>query len=151
MKASTSILIHTNLIFLLDPLPIVPDLSQTSICSILRWAFRLSALKNVCYYKTWKNNGWAYLLSHWSVSALLCHLVHVLTWLCVNIVHLFCFWLTVKTNHFQYMIFSILIRQPYNAWQYSEGCWHVHLDPKEQQHTTPIFYLPIPFLTIILV
>lgn len=41
---------HNNLIFLFDPLSVVPDLAQTSIRKVLRWAVRLSVYSYTCIH-----------------------------------------------------------------------------------------------------
>lgn len=38
---------HDNLVFLFDPLSIVPDISQTALRKVLRWAVRLSIYSNM--------------------------------------------------------------------------------------------------------
>lgn len=57
---------HKNLIFLLDPRSMVPDLSATSLRKVLRWAVRLSMYRYTCYHIKGDNNVWADLMSRWS-------------------------------------------------------------------------------------
>ena len=57
---------HNNLIFLFDPQAIQPDLSQTAIRKVLRWAVRLSAYNYVCIHIKGSENVWADLLSRWA-------------------------------------------------------------------------------------
>lgn len=56
---------HNNLIFLLDPSSVVPDLSQTSLRKVIRWAVRLSMYKYTCFHIWSTDNVWADLLGRW--------------------------------------------------------------------------------------
>ena len=60
---------HNNLIFLFDPLSVVPDLSATSLLKVLRWAVRLSMYRYTCYHIKGEENVWADLMSRWSSKA----------------------------------------------------------------------------------
>eukprot|EP00171_Calliarthron_tuberculosum_P004016 IDg4016t1 len=57
---------HHRLIFLFDPLAVVPDLSQTSLRKVLRWAVHLSACNYTCVHIKGTENVWADLLGRWS-------------------------------------------------------------------------------------
>ena len=59
---------HNNLIFLFDPLSVVPDLSATTLRKVLRWAVRLSMYRYTCYHIKGDDNVWADLMSRWSSS-----------------------------------------------------------------------------------
>lgn len=59
---------HNNLIFLFDPLTVVPDLSQTSLRKVLRWAVRLSIYRYTFFHIKGEDNVWADLLTRWSSS-----------------------------------------------------------------------------------
>lgn len=41
---------HNNLIFILDPLSSIPDLSQPSVRKVLRWALKVSAYNYTCFH-----------------------------------------------------------------------------------------------------
>lgn len=41
---------HNNFIFFFDPLTIGPDLSQISLCKVLRCAVKLSTFRYICYH-----------------------------------------------------------------------------------------------------
>ena len=60
---------HNNLIFLFDPLSVVPDMSQTTLRKVLRWAVRLSLYQYTCFHITGEDNVWADLLTRWSNAA----------------------------------------------------------------------------------
>lgn len=69
---------HNNLIFLFDPLSVVPDLSQTSLRKVLRWAVRLSIYQYTCYHIKGEENVWADLLTRWSnANRTVRRLVHI--------------------------------------------------------------------------
>lgn len=59
---------HNKLIFLFDPLSVVPDLSATSTRKVLRWAVRLNMYIYTCYHSKGDENVWADLLSRWSTT-----------------------------------------------------------------------------------
>lgn len=59
---------HNKLIFLFDPLSVVPDLSATSTRKVLRWAVRLSMYNYTCYHIKGDENVWADLLPRWSTT-----------------------------------------------------------------------------------
>ena len=54
---------HDNLIFLFDPLSVVPDLSATSLRKVLRSAVRLRMYRYTCYHFKVEENVWADLIS----------------------------------------------------------------------------------------
>lgn len=68
---------HHNLIFLFDPLAVVPDLSQTSLRKVLRWAVRLSAYNYTCVHIKGVDNVWADLLGRWSAPVVIRRLVKI--------------------------------------------------------------------------
>lgn len=53
---------HNNLIFIFDPLSIMPDLSQSSLKKVLRWAVRMSIYNYTCVHISGEENVWADLL-----------------------------------------------------------------------------------------
>lgn len=57
---------HNNLDFIFDPLSLMPDLSESSVRKVLRWAIRLSTYNYVCLHIHGGDNVWADLLSRWS-------------------------------------------------------------------------------------
>ena len=59
---------HNNLIFIFDPLSLSPDLSQTSIRKVVRWAVRLCAYNYTCIHISGADNVWADLLSRWHIG-----------------------------------------------------------------------------------
>jgi len=69
---------HNNLIFLFDPLAVVPDMSQTSLRKVLRWAVKLSVYRYTCYHIKGADNVWADLLTRWSHAPdIVRRLVHI--------------------------------------------------------------------------
>ena len=69
---------HNNLVFLFDPLAVVPDLSQTSLRKVLRWAVKLSIYNYICYHIKGEDNVWADLLTRWSTGkTTIRRLVHI--------------------------------------------------------------------------
>ena len=68
---------HNNLIFLFDPLSVVPDLSQTTLRKVLRWAVRLSIYNYTCFHIKGSDNVWADLLGRWSAPSTVRRLVHI--------------------------------------------------------------------------
>lgn len=68
---------HNNLIFLFDPLSVVPDLSQTSLCKLRRWIVRLSTCKYTCFQIKGTDNVLADLLVGWSTPRTARRLVHI--------------------------------------------------------------------------
>lgn len=54
---------HNNLVFIFYPLTLSPDLSQTSVRKVIRWAFRLSASNYTCAHIPGLENVWADLIS----------------------------------------------------------------------------------------
>lgn len=69
---------HNNLIFLFNPLMVVPDLSQTALRKVLRWAVCLSPYAYTCMQIKGDDNIWADLPGRWSVSATVQRLVNIL-------------------------------------------------------------------------
>lgn len=57
---------HNNLIFLFDPLAVVPDMSQTTLRKVLRWAVKLSVYNHKCFHIKGEANFWADLMTRWS-------------------------------------------------------------------------------------
>ena len=57
---------HSNLVFIFDPLAVCPDISQSSLKKVLRWAIRLSMYNYVCIHILGTENVWADLLGRWS-------------------------------------------------------------------------------------
>lgn len=53
---------QNNLVFLLDPLYIVPDLIQTTVWKVLLWALRLRLYASTCVHIRVTDNVWADLL-----------------------------------------------------------------------------------------
>ena len=68
---------HNNLIFLFDPLAVVPDLSQTSLRKVLRWAVRLSMYNYTCFHIKGTDNVWADLLGRWSAGHTIRRLIRI--------------------------------------------------------------------------
>eukprot|EP00178_Gracilaria_changii_P000257 TRINITY_DN1027_c0_g1_i1.p2 TRINITY_DN1027_c0_g1~~TRINITY_DN1027_c0_g1_i1.p2 ORF type:complete len:1106 (+),score=114.18 TRINITY_DN1027_c0_g1_i1:5972-9289(+) len=68
---------HNNLIFLFDPLSLVPDLSQSSTRKVLRWAVRLSAYSYTCFHINGLDNVWADMLTRWSAPKTVRRLVMI--------------------------------------------------------------------------
>lgn len=65
-----------NLIFPSDPTPVVPGLSQTLLCKVLRWAERFSAYNFACEHIKEVNNIWADLCGRWSAPVAILRLVN---------------------------------------------------------------------------
>ena len=59
---------HNNLIFLFEPLSLVPDLSQSSTRKVLRWAVRLSVYLYTCVHINGLDNEWADMMTRWPAS-----------------------------------------------------------------------------------
>jgi transposase InsO family protein len=70
---------HNNLIFLFDPLSVVPDLSQTSLRKVLRWAVQLSVYNYTCVHIKGAENVWADLMSRWALPLTVRRLVQIPT------------------------------------------------------------------------
>ena len=68
---------HNNLIFIFDPLSIIPDLSQPSVRKVLRWAVRISAYNYICFHIKGLENIWADLLTRWAASPTVRRLVKI--------------------------------------------------------------------------
>ena len=57
---------HNNLIFIFDPLHVLPDLFQSSVKKVLRLAVMLSLYNYTCVHLKGQDNVWADLLTRWS-------------------------------------------------------------------------------------
>jgi transposase InsO family protein len=68
---------HNNLVFIFDPLSIVPDMSQTTLRKVLRWAVRLSTYNYTCLHIKGTDNVWADLLGRWSAPATIRRLIRI--------------------------------------------------------------------------
>lgn len=68
---------HNNLVFLFDPLSVVPDLAQTTLRKVLRWAIRLSEYQYTCVHIKGADNVWADLIGRWKQPETLRRLVHI--------------------------------------------------------------------------
>lgn len=68
---------HNNLISLFGPLFVIPDLLQTALRKVLRWAIRLSFYMYTCMHIKGDDNVWADLLGRWLASATLRRLVKI--------------------------------------------------------------------------
>jgi len=68
---------HNNLIFLFDPLSVVPDLSQTTLRKVLRWAVWLSMYNYTCFHIRGTDNVWADLLGRWSAPVVVRRLIRI--------------------------------------------------------------------------
>lgn len=68
---------HNNLFYLFDPLSIVPDMSQTTLRKVLRWAVWLSAYNYTCIHIRGTENVWADLLGRWSPPPAIRHLIRI--------------------------------------------------------------------------
>lgn len=62
---------HSSLIFLIDSLAVVPDLSQTFLRRVLRWAVKLSIYRYTFYLVKGADNVLAHVLTPWSKVQLL--------------------------------------------------------------------------------
>lgn len=68
---------HNHLVFILDPLAVMQDLSKTSVKKVMRCAVQLSFYNYVFFHIKGKENVWADLLSRWMPKILLRRLVFV--------------------------------------------------------------------------
>ena len=68
---------HNNLIFIFDPTAVVPDISQTTLRKVLRWAVRLSMYHYTCFHIKGQDNVWADLLGRWSAPPTLQRLFRI--------------------------------------------------------------------------
>eukprot|EP00737_Agarophyton_chilense_P002334 gb/GEZJ01002651.1/.p1 GENE.gb/GEZJ01002651.1/~~gb/GEZJ01002651.1/.p1 ORF type:complete len:320 (+),score=20.64 gb/GEZJ01002651.1/:2674-3633(+) len=68
---------HNNLVFIFDPLSIIPDLSQSSTRKLLRWAVGLSSYSYNCLHIQGPDNVWADLLTRWSAPSTVRRIVQV--------------------------------------------------------------------------
>lgn len=57
---------HRNIVFIFDPLSLKPDLSQSSIKQVMRWAVLMNMYNYVCIHVPGVDNVWADLLGRWS-------------------------------------------------------------------------------------
>lgn len=68
---------HHNLIFLFDPLAVVPDLSISSLRKVLRWAVRLSMYNYTCVHIKGIDNVWADIIGRWTHPITIRRLVEI--------------------------------------------------------------------------
>lgn len=68
---------HNNLVFIFDPCAVVPNINQTTIRKVLRWAVRLSTYNYVCFHIKGDDNIWADLLTRWSIPLTIRRLVSI--------------------------------------------------------------------------
>ena len=68
---------HNNLVFLFDPLSLAPDLSQSSLRKVIRWAVRLCIYNYACIHISGDDNVWADLLSRWFPQRTIRRLIHI--------------------------------------------------------------------------
>lgn len=68
---------HNNLIFIFDPLSLMPDLSLSSVRKVLRWAVRLGMYNYVCMHIRGEENVWADLLGRWSAPPIVRRLISI--------------------------------------------------------------------------
>lgn len=59
---------HNDLIFILYPLKIIPDIEQGVVSKVLRWDVRLYAYKYVCFHIFGEDNIWAEILTTWDIQ-----------------------------------------------------------------------------------
>lgn len=65
------------MVFISNPLSLLPDLSQSSVHKVLRRAVRLSIYNYVCHHISGENNVWADLLRRWSLLPSVRHLLAI--------------------------------------------------------------------------
>lgn len=68
---------HNNLIFISDPLSLVPDLSQASMRKVIRWAVRRSIYYYECTHLSGVDSVWADLLSRWTKTPIIRRLIRI--------------------------------------------------------------------------
>lgn len=68
---------HHNLIFLFDPLAVVPDLSISSTRKVLRWAVRLSMYNYTCVHIKGTDNVWADIIGRWTQPSTMRRIVKI--------------------------------------------------------------------------
>lgn len=68
---------HNKIVFIFDPVYIMPDTSQLTTREVLRWAVRLSAYNFVCHHITGEDNVWTDLVSHWAMPMTIRRLVNI--------------------------------------------------------------------------
>lgn len=56
---------QNNIIFLFDSLPVVQDISQSSLRKVPRWAVKLRVYNYTCYHIKDEANVWTDLLTRW--------------------------------------------------------------------------------------
>lgn len=66
-----------SLVFIFDPLAIVPDLEKASVRKVLRWAIRLLAYHNTCIHVNGSQNVWADMLGRWKIPTAIRRLITV--------------------------------------------------------------------------
>lgn len=59
---------HNILLFIFHPLPLVPDLSQSSLCKVMRRAVCIWVSNYQCIHITGEGDVWVNFLSHWTPS-----------------------------------------------------------------------------------
>lgn len=70
---------HINLIFIFDPLTVIPDLSISTVRKVLRWEVRLSLYNYVSILIPDDENVWDDLLGSWAPPTIIRHLVKIAT------------------------------------------------------------------------
>ncbi len=68
---------HNNLIFIFDPLSMIPDLSLGSVRKVLRWAVQMSIYNYVVHHICGLDNVWADLLGRWSANPTIRRIVQI--------------------------------------------------------------------------
>lgn len=68
---------HKKLVLIFDPLSIVPDLSQTAIRKLIRWAVAISMYNYTCIHIDGTDNVWADLLGRWADPSTVRQIVQV--------------------------------------------------------------------------
>lgn len=68
---------YNNLIFLLDPLSVVPDMTQTSLHKVLRYAVRMSVYNYTCVHIRGTDNVWSDLLTRFSAPSTVRRILHI--------------------------------------------------------------------------
>lgn len=68
---------HNNLIFIFDPLAVLPDIGLAAVHKVLRWAVRLSMYKYDCFCIRGDENVWADLMTRWSILLITRRLVNI--------------------------------------------------------------------------
>lgn len=68
---------HNNLIFIFDPMAVMPDIGQGALRKVLRWAVRMSSYNYVCIHIRGPDNIWADLITRWCIPLTIRRLVHI--------------------------------------------------------------------------